>query len=159
MVRIVHLASKVRNCNENGCSTSGILKSDFNMIDHATSDVCNVDCYEDENLTSPFVLRDMEQEEGATCIVLDQSLVVSNTAACATVNQVLSVNSHELNVDFEAMGVYTNGERTDKESTSLILTSPQTPNSTNGETVNQLAIKARDSLEKTKGFKRLFKEE
>jgi len=112
--------------------------------------VCNVDCYEDENLTSPLVLRDMEQEEGATCIVLDQILVVSNTAACATVNQVLSVNSHELNVDFEAMGVDTNGERTDKESTSLILTSPQTPNSTNGETINQLAIKARDSLEKKK---------
>jgi len=37
MVRIVHLASKVSNCNENGCSTSGIHKSDFNMIDHATS--------------------------------------------------------------------------------------------------------------------------
>jgi hypothetical protein len=48
------------------------------------------------------------------------------------------------------MGVDTNGERTDKESTSLILTSPQNPNSTDGETVNQLAINARDSLEKKK---------
>jgi len=150
VVRIVPLASKVRNCNENGCSTSSIHMSDCNMNDHAASDVCNVDYYEDENLTSPFVLRDMEQEEGATCTALDQSLVVSNTAACATVNQVLSVNSLELNVGFEAMGVDTNGERTDKESTSLILTSPQNPNSTDGETVNQLAIKARDSLEKKK---------
>jgi len=87
VVRIVPLASKVRNCNENGCSTSSIHMSDCNMNDHAASDVCNVDYYEDENLTSPFVLRDMEQEEGATCTALDQSLVVSNTAACATVNK------------------------------------------------------------------------
>ena len=28
------LASKVGNCNENGCSTSGIHMSDCNMIDH-----------------------------------------------------------------------------------------------------------------------------
>jgi hypothetical protein len=48
-------------------------------------------------------------------------------------NQVLSVNSHELNVDFDAMGGDTDGERTDKELTSLILTSPQTLNSTKGK--------------------------
>ena len=42
------------------------------------------------------------------------------------------------------------GEQTDKESTSTILTTPQTLNSTERETVNQLAIKARDSLEKKK---------
>jgi hypothetical protein len=44
----------------------------------------------------------------------------------------------------------TDGEQTDKESTSTILTTPQTLNSTERETVNQLAIKARDSLEKKK---------
>ena len=41
-------------------------------------------------------------------------------------------------------------EQTDKELTSTILTTPQTLNSTERETVNQLAIKARDSLEKKK---------
>ena len=44
------LASKVGNCNENGCSTSGIHMSNCNMNDHAASDVRNADCYEDENL-------------------------------------------------------------------------------------------------------------
>ena len=96
-------ASKVhQNENENGCSTSGIHTSDCN--DHVTSDVCNVICHEDKTPTSPHVVRDMEQEEGATCTALDQSLVVSNTDACATVNQVLSTISHELNVDVAAMG-------------------------------------------------------
>jgi hypothetical protein len=33
------LACKVCNCNENGCSTSGIHMSDCNMNDHAASDV------------------------------------------------------------------------------------------------------------------------
>jgi len=51
------------------------------------------------------------------------------------VNQVLSVNSHELNVDIDAMGGDTDGERTDKELTSTILTTPQTLNSTERETV------------------------
>jgi len=48
------------------------------------------------------------------------------------------------------MGGDTDGERTNKELTSTILTTPQTLNSTEMETVNQLAIKARDSLEKKK---------
>jgi hypothetical protein len=51
------LASKVRNCNENGYSTSGIHMSDCNMNDHAASDVCNADCYEEENPSSPLVLK------------------------------------------------------------------------------------------------------
>ena len=60
----------------------------------------------------------------------------------------------------DAMGGDTDGEQTDKESTSTILTTPQTLNSTERETINQLAIKARDSLKKKKkGFKSLFKEE
>ena len=83
------------------------------------------------------------------------NLVVSNTDACATVNQVLSTISHELNVDVAAMGGDINGERNEKEPTSLIPTSPQTPNSTDGKTVNQSAIKAGDSLEtKKKGSKK-----
>nr|XP_034902021.1 uncharacterized protein LOC118039434 [Populus alba] len=99
--------------NENGCSTSGIHMSDCN--DHATSDVCNVGCCEDKTPTSPHVLRDMEQEDGAT-----------------------------------SMGGDINGERNEKEPTSMIPTSPQTPNSTDGKTVNESAIKAGDSLEKKK---------
>ena len=59
--------------------------------------------------------------------------------------------SHEVNVDIGAMGGDTDKEDVDKESTSLIPTSPQSPNSSNGETIiNQLASKARDSLEKKK---------
>jgi hypothetical protein len=122
------LASKVGNCNENGCSTSGIHMSDSNMNDHAASDVRNADCYEDENPSSPLVLKslrgDMKQEQGATSTALDQ--------------------------DMDAVGGDTDGERTDKELTSTILTTPQTLNSIERETVNQLAIKARDSLEKKK---------
>jgi len=118
----------VGNCNENGCSTSGIHMSDCNMNDHATSDVRNADCYEDENPSSPLVLKslqgDMKQEQGATNTALDQ--------------------------DMDAMGGDTDRERTNKELTSMILTTPQTLNSTERETVNQLAIKARDSLEKKK---------
>jgi len=118
----------VGNCNENGCSTSGIHMSDCNMNDHATSDVRNADCYEDENPSSPLVLKslrgDMKQEQGATNTALDQ--------------------------DMDAMGGDTDRERTNKELTSTILTTPQTLNSTERETVNQLAIKARDSLEKKK---------
>ena len=60
------LASKVGNCNENGCSTSGIHMSDCKMIDHAASDVHNAACHEDENPSSPLVLKsfreDMKQE-------------------------------------------------------------------------------------------------
>ena len=137
-----------QNENENGCSTSGIHTSDCN--DHVTLDVCNAICHEDKTPTSPHVVRDMEQEEGATFTALDQSLVVSNTDACATVNQVLSTISHEMNVDVAAMGGDINGERNEKEPTSLIPSSPQTLNSTDGKTVNQSAIKAGDSLEKTK---------
>jgi len=118
----------VGNCNENGCSTSGIHMSDCNMNDHATSDVRNADCYEDENPSSPLVLKslrgDMKQEQGATNTALDQ--------------------------DMDAIGGDTDRERTNKELTSTILTTPQTLNSTERETVNQLAIKARDSLEKKK---------
>ena len=44
----------------------------------------------------------------------------------------------------DAMGGDTDGEPTD------IMTTPQTLNSSERETVNQLAIKARDSLEKKK---------
>jgi hypothetical protein len=65
-------------------------------------------------------------------------------------NQVLSVNSHKVNVDIKVKGGDTGGECTDQESTVLILASPQTPNSTSEENVNQLASKARDSLEKKK---------
>ena len=122
------LASKVGNCNENGCSTSGIHMSECNMIDHAASDVRNAACHEDENPSSPLVLKsfreDMKQEQGAASTALDQ--------------------------DMDTMGGDTDGEQTDKESTSTILTTPQTLNSTERETVNQLAIKARDSLEKKK---------
>jgi len=113
---------------ENGCSTSSIHMSDCNMNDHATSDVRNAACHEDENPSSPLVSKslreDMKQEQGAASIALDQ--------------------------DMDAMGGDTDGERTDKELTSTILTTPQTLNSTERETVNQLAIKARDSLEKKK---------
>jgi hypothetical protein len=98
------------------------------MIDHAASDVRNAACHEDENPSSPLVLKslreDMKQEQGAASTALDQ--------------------------DMDAMGGDTDGEQTDKESTSTILTTPQTLNSTERETVNQLAIKARDSLEKKK---------
>ena len=122
------LASKVGNSNENGCSTSGIHMSDCNMTDHAASDVRNADCYEDGHPSSPLVLKslrgDMKHEQGATSTALDQ--------------------------DMDTMGGDTDGERTDKELTSTILTTPQTLNSTERETVNQLAIKARDSLEKKK---------
>jgi hypothetical protein len=122
------LASKVGNCNENGCSTSGINMSDCKMIDHAASDVHNAACHEDENPSSPLALKslreDMNQEQGAASTALDQ--------------------------DMDAMRGDTDGEQTDKESTSTILTTPQTLNSTERETVNQLAIKARDSLEKKK---------
>ena len=120
------MASKVGNCNENGCSTSGM--SDCKMIDHAASDVHNAACHEDENPSSPLVLKslreDMKQEQGATSTALDQ--------------------------DMDAIGGDSDGERTDKELTSTILTTPQTLNSTERETINQLAIKARDSLEKKK---------
>jgi len=130
------LASKVHNCDENGCSTSGIHISDCNMNDHTASDVCNADCYEDENPSSPLILKslrgEMKQEQGATSTALDQ--------------------------DMDAMGGDTDGEGTDKELTSTILTTPQTLNSTERQTVNQLAIKARDSLEKKKkGSKALSK--
>jgi hypothetical protein len=122
------LASKVGNCNANGCSTSGIHMSDCNTNCHAASDVCNVDCSEDKNPSSPLVLKslrgDMKQEQGATSTALDQ--------------------------DMDAMGGDTDGERTNKELTSMIMTTPQTLNSTERETINQLAIKARDSLEKKK---------
>uniref|UniRef100_A0A2K1XI89 DUF4283 domain-containing protein n=1 Tax=Populus trichocarpa TaxID=3694 RepID=A0A2K1XI89_POPTR len=122
------LASKVGNCNENGFSTSGIHMSDCNMIDHAASDVRNAACHEDENPSSPLVLKsfreDMKQEQGAASTALYQ--------------------------DMDAMGGDTDGEQTDKELTSTILTTPQTLNTTESETVNQLAIKARDSLEKKK---------
>ncbi|KAI5568972.1 hypothetical protein BDE02_12G048300 [Populus trichocarpa] len=122
------LASKVGNCNENGCSTSGIHMSHCKMIYHAASDVHNVACHEDENPSSPLVLKslreDMNQEQGAASTALDQ--------------------------DMDAMRGDTYGEQTDKESTSTILTTPQTLNSTERETINQLAIKARDSLEKKK---------
>jgi len=63
------LASKVGNCNKNGCSTSGIHMSDCNMINHAASDVRNAACHEDENPSSPLVLKslreDMKQEQRA----------------------------------------------------------------------------------------------
>ena len=65
-------------------------------------------------------------------------------------NQVLFTISHELNVDVAAMRGDINGERNDKEPTSLFPTSPQTLNSIDGKTVNQSAIKAGDSLEKKK---------
>jgi len=58
--------------------------------------------------------------------------------------------STALDQEMDAMGGDTDGERTDKELTSTILIAPQTLNSTERETVNQLAIKARDSLEKKK---------
>jgi len=80
----------------------------------------------------------MVLEEGAACTSLDQSLVVCNTTACATINPV----SHEVNVDIGAMGGDTDKEHTDKESLSLIPTSPQTPTSSHGETFNQLASEA-----------------
>ena len=55
--------------------------------------------------------------------------------------------SHEVNVDIGAIGGDTDKEDADKE----IPTSPQSPNSSNGETIiNRLASKARDSLEKKK---------
>jgi hypothetical protein len=105
-----------------------VYMSDCNMIDHAASDVRNAACHEDENPSSPLVLKslreDMKQEQGAASTALDQ--------------------------DMDALGGDTDGEQTDKESTSTILTTLQTLNSTERETVNQLAIKARDSLEKKK---------
>ena len=52
-----------------------------------------------------------------------------------------------MNVDIGAMGGDTDKEDADKE----IPTSPQSPNSSDGEIIiNQLASKARDSLEKKK---------
>jgi hypothetical protein len=53
------LASKVRNYNENGCSRSGIHMSDCNMNDYAASNVRNAECYEDENPSSPLVLKSL----------------------------------------------------------------------------------------------------
>ena len=47
------------NYNENGCSASGIHMSDCNMNDHAASDVRNADCDEDENPSSPLVLKSL----------------------------------------------------------------------------------------------------
>jgi hypothetical protein len=121
------LASKELNCNENGCSTSALHISDCNTNDNATLDVPNADCYEDGNPTSPLVLKslreDMMLEEGAACTSLDQSLAIFNTTACATINPV----SHEVNVDIRAIGGDTDKEHADKESLSLIPTSPQTP--------------------------------
>jgi hypothetical protein len=121
--------------------------------------VPNADCYEEGNPNSPLVLKslreDMVLEEGAACTPLDQSLAVCNTTACATINLV----SHEVNVDIGAMRGDTDKEHADKESLSLIPTSPQTLTPSDGETFNQLASKARDSLEKKNGFSRLFKEE
>jgi len=123
------LASKELNCNEIGCSTSAL------HISHISN------CNTNDNATSDVL------EEGAACTSLDQSLAVCNTIACATINPV----SHEVNVD--AMGGDTSREHVDKESLSLIPTSSQTPTSSDGETFNQLASKARDSLEKKKtGF-------
>jgi hypothetical protein len=123
------LASKELNCNENGCSTSALHISDCNTNDNATLDVPNADCYEDGNPTSPLVLKslreDMMLEEGAACTSLDQSLAILNTTACATINPV----SHEVNVDIRAIGGDTDKEHADKESLSLIPTSPQTPTS------------------------------
>jgi hemerythrin-like domain-containing protein len=55
-----------------------------------------------------------------------------------------------VNVDIGAMGGDTYKEHIDKESLSLIPTSPQTLTSSDGETFNQLASKARDSLRKRK---------
>jgi hypothetical protein len=49
----------VGNYNENGCSASGIHMSDCNMNDHAASDVRNADCDEDENPSSPLVLKSL----------------------------------------------------------------------------------------------------
>jgi len=99
------LASKVGNCNENGCLTSGIHMSDCKMIDHAASDVHNAACHEDENPSSPLVIKsfreDMNQEQGAASTALDQ--------------------------DMDAMRGDTDGEQTDKESTSTILTTPKNP--------------------------------
>jgi len=121
------LASK--ELNENGCSTSALHISDCNTNDNATSDLPNANCYDDGNPTSPLVLKslreDMVLEEGAACTSLDQSLAVCNTTACATINPV----SHEVNGD-------TDKEHADKESLSLIPTSPQTPTSSDGETFN-----------------------
>ena len=65
-------------------------------------------------------------------------------------NQEQGAASTALDQDMDAMRGDTDGEQTDKESTSTILTTPQTLNSTERETVNQLAIKARDSLKKKK---------
>ena len=84
----------------------------------------NVGCYEDEIPASPLVLKslraDMVPEEGAACTSLDQSLTICNTIAYGTMNPV----SHEVNVDIGAMGGDTGKEGDDKESTSLVPTSP-----------------------------------
>jgi len=90
--------------------------------------------------------EDMVLEDGAACTSLDQSLAVCNITVCATINPV----SHEVNVDIGVMRGDTDKEHFDKESLSLIPTSPQTPTSSDEETFNQLASKARDSLEKKK---------
>lgn len=141
------MASKELNCNENGCLASALHSADCNTNESATLDVPNTGCYEDENPTSPLILKslraDMVPEEGDACTSLDQSSTICN----ATMNPV----SHEVNVDIGAMGADTGKEDEDKESTSLIPTSPQSPISSDGETfINQLASKARDSLEKKK---------
>lgn len=141
------LASKELNCNENGCLASALHSADCNTNESATLDVPNAGCYEDENPTSPLILKslraDMVPEEGDACTSLDQSSTICN----ATMNPV----SHEVNVDIGVMGGGTGKEDDDKESTSLIPTSPQSPISSDGETfINQLASKARDSLEKKK---------
>ena len=125
------LASKVGNCNENGCSTSGIHMSDCNMIDHAASYVRHAACHEDENPSSPLVLKsfreDMKHEQRAASTALDQ--------------------------DMDAMGGDTDGEQTDKELTSTILTTPQTLNSTERETVNQLEKEKEKPFSKKNGSK------
>ena len=118
------LASKELNCNENGCLTPALHISDCNTSDNATSDVPNTGYSKDENPTSPLVLKslraDIVPEEGAECTSLDQNLAVCNSIACATMNPV----SHEVNVDIGAMGGDTGKEGDDKESTSLVPTSP-----------------------------------
>jgi len=71
------------DCDEDGCSTFGISDSNCNEDGHSASGVCNAKCYEDGNPTSPLVLKslqgDIVQKEGATCTLLEQRFVDSNT--------------------------------------------------------------------------------
>ena len=53
----------------------------------------------------------------------------------------------------DAMGGDTDGEQTDKELTSTILTTPQTLNSTERETVNQLEKEKEKPFSKKNGSK------